>query len=373
MRGPCAPELRVLLLTAWFAACGAIPLEAAAPGTIETIAGTGQASDGGSGGKATETNIGNPFGVELGPGGALFITEVSNHRVRRLDLKTGELSTVAGCGRKGYAGDGGPATEALLNEPYEVRFDAEGNMYFVEMQNHLIRRVDARTGRISTVAGTGQPGYGGDGGPARQAQFRNPHSIALDGRGGLYVADIGNHRIRRIDLAAGTIESAAGTGERQMPRDGERAAGKPILGPRALSIDSRTMWIALREGNSVWRMDLDRGTLHHVSGTGKKGYSGDGGPPAEATFNGPKGIAVGPDGSLVVVDTENQVLRRIDVKRGTIETIAGSGPASRGYAGDGGPATKAHLNRPHGVCVGRDGTVYIGDSENHRVRQVPGR
>src|SRR5690349_16182895 len=181
---------------------------------IDTVAGTGQPSNNGDDGPALKTNVGEPFGVEVGPDGALYITEVSNHRVRRLDHKTGQLTTVAGNGQKGYSGDGGPATDASLNEPYEVRFDGQGNMYFVEMQNHLIRKVDAQ-GRISTVAGTGKPGYGGDGGSALAAQFRNPHSLALDGRGGLYVADIGNHRIRRIDLAKGTIESIAGNGEKE--------------------------------------------------------------------------------------------------------------------------------------------------------------
>jgi DNA-binding beta-propeller fold protein YncE len=352
----------------WIAMCFLSAVASAAQ--IETIAGTGQTSDGGSGGAALKTNIGNPFGVEVGPDGALYITEVTNHRVRRLDFKTRQLTTVAGNGQKGYSGDGGPATEASLNEPYEVRFDGQGNMYFVEMQNHLIRKVDAQ-GRISTVAGTGKPGYGGDGGPALAAQFRQPHSIALDGRGGLYVADIGNHRIRRIDLAKGTIESIAGNGEKLLPQDGESIKDRPILGPRALFIIGRTMWFALREGNSVWKLDLDAGTLHHVAGTGKKGFTGDGGSARQATFNGPKGIALGPQPNLVyVVDTENQAIRLIDAARDTITTIAGSGPGARGYGGDGGPATQAKLNRPHGICVGPDGAVYLGDSENHRVRAV---
>jgi streptogramin lyase len=337
-------------------------------GKIETIAGTGRDADGGDAGPALRTNIGNPFGVEIGPDGALYICEVSNHRVRRLDLGKGELTTVAGTGRKGYAGDGGPATKAQLNEPYEVRFDKAGNMYFVEMQNHLVRRVDAKTSIISTVAGSGSAGFGGDGGPAAKAQFRQPHSIALDDRGGLYVADIGNHRIRRIDLATGRIESVAGTGARELPVDGQVARGRPILGPRALAIDGRAMWIALREGNSVWRMDLDRGTLHHVAGTGRKGY-GDG-DAKTATFDGPKGIAVGPDGTIYVVDTENQAIRAIDAKRGAIATVAGAGPKHRGYNGDDREATTAHLNRPHGICVGRDGAILVGDSENHRVRVV---
>lgn len=345
---------------------------AAMAAKIETIAGTGQAADGGNSGLALKTSIGNPFGVEVGPDGALYITEVSNHRVRRLEFKTGQLTTVAGNGVKGYSGDGGPATEASLNEPYEVRFDGQGNMYFVEMQNHLIRKVDAQ-GRISTIAGTGKPGYGGDGGPALAAQFRQPHSIALDGRGGLFVADIGNHRIRRIDLAKGTIESIAGNGEKELPKDGESSKDRPIHGPRALFINGRTMWIALREGNSVWKLNLDAGTLHHVAGTGKKGFepASENGPAKQATFNGPKGIALGPQANLVyVVDTENQAIRVIDASRDTISTVAGSGPDARGYGGDGGLATQCKLNRPHGICVGPDGTVYLGDSENHRVRAV---
>lgn len=316
------------------------------------------------------TNIGNPFGVEVGPDGALYITEVSNHRVRRLDLKSGQLTTAAGNGQKGYSGDGGPATEASLNEPYEVRFDDAGNMFFVEMQNQIVRKVD-RQGRISTVAGTGKPGYAGDGGPALAAQFRQPHSIALDGRGGLYVADIGNHRIRRIDLAKGTIESIAGNGEKQLPTEGEPAKDRPIHGPRALFISGRTMWIALREGNSVWKLNLDDGVIRHVAGSGQKGFTGDGGNALQATFNGPKGIALDSQSKGVyVADTENQAIRRIDVATGVITTIAGSGPMARGYGGDNASALQAKMNRPHGVCVGPDGAVYIGDSENHRVRRV---
>jgi streptogramin lyase len=341
---------------------------AASAGQIETIAGTGKDADGGEAGVGTTTNVGNPFGVEIGPDGALYICEVTNHRVRRLDLATGRMTTVAGCGQKGYAGDGGPATKAHLNEPYEVRFDPQGNMYFVEMQNHVVRKVDARWKTISTLAGTGKPGFSGDNGPAERAQLQQPHSIALDGAGAIYIADIGNHRIRRVDPATGFIRTIAGNGAKQVPQDGQKAEGAPIFGPRALAIVGDTMWIALREGNSVWRMDMKRGFLFRVSGTGRKDYSGHG-PALGAAWNGPKGIAIGPDGQVYVVDTENQAIRRIDVKQGSVQTIAGNGPKGRGYNGDGKDATLAELNRPHGICVGPDGTVYIGDSENHRVRR----
>jgi sugar lactone lactonase YvrE len=341
----------------------------AAERIVETVAGTGQPENNGNTGPAGKINVGLPFGVEIGPDEALYFTEVGNHRVWRRDLESGQMSVVAGRGTKGYSGDGRSAFDAELNEPYEVRFDGEGNLYFVEMQNHLVRRVDAQTGTITTIAGTGQPGFGGDGGPAAEAQLSVPHSIDLDDQGNLYIADIGNHRIRRVVLATGIIDTVAGTGERRFPSDGATAKGSPIPGPRALFVDGRTLWIALREGNGVWRMDLDAGTLHHVAGTGEPGYTGDGGPAMKATFNGPKGIAVGPAGHVYVVDSENDCIRKIDRRTGIVSTVAGSGRA-RSYAGDGGPALQAKLSQPHGICVAADGAIYVGDTLNHRVRRV---
>ncbi len=321
-------------------------------------------------GDGTPGNVGQPFGVVVGPDGGLYICEVENHRIRRYDLKTHALTTVAGTGQAGYSGDGGPALDAAMNEPYEIRFDAAGNLFVVEMKNHIVRRIDGKTHDITTVAGCGREGFGGDGGPATEALLKQPHSIALDGKGGLLIADIGNHRIRRVDLASGTIRTIAGNGEKTLPQDGQQADGNPMVGPRALFVDGDTLWIALREGHSVWRMDLNTVTLAHVAGTGERGFTGDGGPARDATFDGPKGIAVGPEGEVYVVDTENQAIRMIDTRRGVIITIAGSGPESRGFGGDGGPATAAQMDRPHGICVGPDGAVYVGDTNNHRVRRV---
>ena len=353
------------LLSTSFAAAQTTPTRL----LIETVAGNGQSGDlTQSSASALKSSIDLPFGVEIGPGGALYITSIGQHRVQRLDLRTGELASVAGNGAKGYSGDDGPANKAQMNEPYEVRFDAHDNMYFVEMQNHLIRRVDATRGTITTVAGTGLPGFGGDDGPAHAAQFKQPHSIALDDRGFIYVADIGNHRIRRIDTKTGTITSIAGNGARELPRDGAVAQGQPILGPRALCITGRTLWIALREGNSIWRMDLDSLVVRHVAGTGKSGYSGDGGPATLATFNGPKGIAATADGLIYVVDSENHVVRRIDTRSNKIETVAGGGPAARGYQGEKVPALEAKVDRPHGICIAPGGGFYLGDTNNHRVR-----
>ena len=337
---------------------------------IETVAGNGQAGPvPPSGAAAQQAPIDQPFGVEVGPRGDLYITSVGAQRVLRLDRTSGQIASVAGNGTKGYSGDGGPAGQAQLDEPYEVRFDARGNMFFVEMQNHLIRHVDASSHAISTIAGARNRAT-----PAtaarREARFRQPHSIALDDRGMLYVCDIGNHRIRRLDLAAGTITSIAGNGQHALPRDGELAAGQPIFGPRAMAIVGRTMWIALREGNSIWRLDLDSGIIRHAAGSGAKGYSGDGGPAIKATFNGPKGIAATADGLLYVVDTENQVIRLIDSNTGLIHTVAGAGPGARGFAGATGSALAAHFDRPHGICTVADGSIYIGDTNNHRVRRL---
>jgi len=333
----------------------------AARGEVRVVAGTGAPDNNGDAGPARSVNIGDPFGVAVGPDGALYITEVRNHRVRRLDVKSGELTTVAGSGEKGYSGDGGPAVDARMNEPYEVRFDGEGNMLIVEMQNHVVRRIDKKTKTISTIAGTGRKGFGGDGMPATEAQFNQPHSIALDRDGAIYVADIGNHRIRRIDPVSGVVETIAGSSERRLPREGQQARENPILGPRALYVDGDTLWIALREGHSIWRMKLADGILHHVAGTGKAGYSGDGGPALAATLNGPKGIAVDPQGNVVVADTENHAIRRIDVRTGLISTLAG---------GDKQAAKNARFIRPHGIYVGPDGTIYVGDTLQHRVARL---
>src|SRR5690349_3031738 len=190
-----------------------------------TIAGTGMAGFTGDGGPGLQAQINNPYGLAIGPDGALYFCEIGNHRVRRLDLKTGTISTVAGSGQKGYAGDGGPALAASMNEPYEVAFDRAGNMYFAEMQNHVVRRVDAKTRVITNVAGTGAPGVGGDVGPAAKAQLRQPHSIAFDPDGRLLICDIGNHRVRRVDIAKATTETWAGTGERKPTPDGAPIAG----------------------------------------------------------------------------------------------------------------------------------------------------
>ncbi|MCA9015542.1 MAG: hypothetical protein KDA77_09460 [Planctomycetaceae bacterium] len=340
--------------------------------TVKTLAGTGKQGHTGDGGPAVKAMVGEPYGLTLGPDGALYVCEIKSHVIRRVDEKTGKISTVAGSVKKGYSGDGGPALEAELNEPYEVRFDKAGNMYFVEMVNNIVRRVDAETGKISTIAGTGQKGFSGDGGPATEATFSRPHSIALDNNDNLYICDIGNHRIRRVDLNTGIVSTFSGTGERKPTPDGAQVSGTPLNGPRALDFfadgtGKGSLYLALREGNMVYRIDLDNETLHHIAGTGKKGYTGHGGPAKEATLSGPKGISVAPNGDIYLADTESHTIRVIRKKNGIIETAVGDG--KKGDGPDGDPA-KCRMARPHGVYVGPQGNVYIGDSETYRVRKL---
>ncbi len=333
--------------------------------SAQTIVGDGTAGFSGDGGRGTRGQLANPFDLAIGPDGALYICDMDNHRVRRLDLQTDTLSTFAGRGEPRYTGDAGPARQAALNQPYELRFDERGGMYIVEMQNHIVRYIDAETGVISTVAGSGQPGFAGDGGPAIEAELDRPHSIELDASGNLFIADISNHRIRRVDLATGLIETFAGTGAQGPTPDGAPLGGTPLNGPRTLAFrPPHDLYLALREGNAVYRIDLDSETIHHVAGTGEVGFSGDGGPATAAALAGPKGMALAPDGAIYLADTENHAIRRIATD-GRIETVVGDGNAHDGPDGD---PLQCGLARPHGVFVDRDGRVFIGDSENHRVR-----
>jgi len=360
--------LPIGLRSGFFLAFFLMPVLFARAGEVTTVAGTGDETFNLLNGSAKDVHIGQPFGVEIGPEGKLYVTEVSHHRVLKVDLTAGTVTTVAGTGKKGSGGNGGPATAAGLWEPYEVRFDKAGNLYFVEMKGAVVRKVDAGSGTISTIAGTGKNGFSGDGGPATQADLKAPHSIALDQQGGLYIADIGNHRIRRVDLASGIIETIAGTGVAKNPPSGSVATGQPIRGPRALYIDGDILWIALREGHSIWKLDLKTKRLEHVAGSGMPGFHD--GPGSEALFNGPKGIVVGADGFVYVMDTENQAVRKLDPKTGIVTTVAGNGPQTRGFGGDGGPPLLGRFDRPHGITIDAQGNLYLGDTNNHRVRKV---
>lgn len=333
--------------------------------TIETIAGTGKQGFSGDGGPATKAELDNPFGIVRGPDGAHYYCEYTGQRIRRI-AKDGVITTIAGTGAVGFTGDGGPALKGTFSKPHELRFDAAGDLFIVDMVNHAIRKIDMKSGVLTTIAGTGQPGYSGDGGPAVKAQFKQPHSIQFGPEGDLYVCDIGNHVIRRIDMKSGTISTFAGTGQPGPTPDGSPIKGTPLKGPRSLDFDKEgNLWLATREGNQVFKIDLKSETIHHIAGTGKSGFTGHGGPAKEATLSGPKGISVDAEGNIWLADCESHSIRMVDMKTGKIELIAGTGLKGDGADGD---PLKCEMGRPHGVYADADGGIYIGDSEAHKIR-----
>jgi DNA-binding beta-propeller fold protein YncE len=353
-------------LAAGFGLAGGVA-RAAVAGQITTIVGTGVAGMAADGEAAATAAINNPFGVVIGPDGRLYWADFASNRVMRLDLRTRRVAVIAGTGEKGHAGDGGPATKALMSAPHEVRFDRAGNMLVAERDAHVVRHIDMKSGVISTVAGTGVRGYSGDGGLASAAQLAQPHSIALDKDDNLYICDILNNRIRRRDPNTGIITTFAGTGEKGATPDQAPLDGTPLLAPRSIDVGGDgTLYLVLREGNKAFTIDPVARTLKHLAGTGVMGYAGDGGPALAAQFRGPKGVALGSDGALYIADTENHVIRRIVLASGVISTVAGTGERGDGPDGD---ALACKLNRPHGVFVaGR--TLYIGDAENNRIRAL---
>jgi DNA-binding beta-propeller fold protein YncE len=338
---------------------------------VTTIAGTGVAGyepEGPRGADADIAPINNPYGIVIGPDRALYFCEVDTGRTRRLDMENRRLRTYAGNGVSAYTGEASRANQTSFAAPHEIRFDEQGNLYIVERDGHAVRRIAARTGFVSRVAGTGLAGFEGDGGSSLLAKLRQPHSIAFDADGNLLICDIGNQRLRSISRQSGIISTLSGTGERLPTPDSAELTGTPLLGPRSIDTDNEgNAYLVLREGNAVFKLDIRGNRLERIAGTGEKGYSGDGGSAMDATFNGPKGIAHSrTDNSLYIVDTENHVIRKISLSSGLIETVLGTGELGDGPDGD---PLKCKLNRPHGVCVDA-GTVYVTDSENHRVRAI---
>jgi DNA-binding beta-propeller fold protein YncE len=239
------------------------------------------------------------------------------------------------------------------------------------MSTHTIRRVDMKSGVISTLAGTGKPGFSGDGGPATAAQMKDPIAIQFGPDGNLYLCDIGNNRIRAVDMKTGTIRTVCGSGKKEPTPDGAAfSPDTPLNGPRTIDFDrDGHAWIALREGNALYRADLKSSKLTHIAGTGKSGFGGNGGPAKAAQLAGPKGLTIAPDGRVFIADTESHSVRVVDPRTGRIDVVTGNG--KKGPAKEGDPAA-CQLARPHGVFWDKDGTLYIGDSENHVVLAVTG-
>lgn len=336
---------------------------------ITTAVGTGEQGFAGDGGPGDRALLNGPFDVGFDANGNLYFSDTFNHRIRRVDARTGIITTCAGSGEAGYAGDGGPAIHARLNEPYGIAVDQAANVYIADRHNHCVRKLDGASGVITTFAGNGAAGYGGDGGPASRAQMAEPNGLVLDPtQRRLFIADVADHRVRAVDLATGTISTFAGTGDGQHSGDGGPASRAGIFGARAVKVAAdATVYILERQGSTLRAVDLRTGIITTFAGTGARGYGGDGGAARDAVFDAPKEFALDPGGDILIVDTENHAIRRIYMANGIVETIAGG---RKGPGGDEGPATAAGLGRPHGAVVGPDGAIYIGDTENHRIRKL---
>lgn len=349
-----------------FITCLALALDTAIAATVTTFAGTGKPGFSGDGGLATKAELNNVYGVARGPDGLIYFCDVDNHRVRRV-RPDGIIETYAGGQTHGHNGDNGPAVKASLFQPYDLAWDKAGNLFIVELANNDVRRIDSKSQAITTIAGSGKAGFSGDGGPATQAQFNQPHSLAFDSAGDLFVCDILNHRIRKIDLTTGIISTWSGTGEARTPPDGSPISGSPLNGPRALVFGPDCKgYLALREGNTLLQLDLKANAIKRIAGTGKSGFSGNGRPAMQAELSGPKALSLDSKGNVYLADTESHSIRYINLQKGTIHVLVGNG--QKGDGPDGAEPLNCRLSRPHGVFVDKDGSVFIGDSESHRIR-----
>ncbi len=331
---------------------------------IVTAAGSETSGFGGDGGAAAAAQLREPNGVAVDGSGNIYIADTNNHRIRKVD-SGGAITTVAGSGTSGFGGDGGAAAAAQLREPGGAAVDSAGNLYIADAGNHRIRKVDSG-GAITTVAGSGTSGFGGDGGAAAAAQLREPGGAAVDSAGNLYIADAGNHRIRKVD-SGGAITTVAGSGTSGFGGDGGAATAAGLDNPIGVAVDSAgNLYIADAGNHRIRKVDT-LGAITTVAGSGTAGYSGDGGAATAAQLSSPYGVAVDSAGNLYIADESNHRIRKVD-SGGAITTVAGSGTA--GYGGDGGAATAAQLREPIGVAVDSAGNLYIADTGNHRIRWV---
>ena len=392
-------------------------------GLIRTLAGTGDSGWSGDGAAALAACLNEPKGLTLDAEGNLFIADSENHVVRKIDRKTNCIRTVAGCAQgvgfkakpvspapvteganddpfaesdavhshaftqqtdlsgtvryvvagtmpaKRFSGDGGPADQALLNFPTAVAVDRAGHLYIADTLNHRVRRVDAATGVITTVAGLGQPLYSGDGGLAVEAGLNEPAALAVSDGGLLYIADQSNNRVRVVDLATGVIRTVAGTGTAAYNGDGVAATETGLAGPGGLALASDgTLFIADSFNGRIRAVDPVTGLIQTVLGDGGEyRYQGPDEPPS-SSLSRPSGIALDEEGNLFLTDSDNHLVRQWDRATGRIERIAGVGVAH--YGGDESTALEASLSYPFGIVMARAGYLLMADTFNHRIREI---
>ncbi|HJZ57935.1 MAG TPA: hypothetical protein VKE74_23460 [Gemmataceae bacterium] len=325
--------------------------------------------DGPDGSPALRAKLVQPFGVDFGPDGTTYIVEMAKgERLRAINSK-GELITLAGtAGEKGHTGDGGPALKATFNGMHSLAVGPDGCVYLADTWNNCVRKFDPRTGTVAAFAGTGEKGFDGDGGPAVKAKFGGCFCINFDLAGkNLFITDLDNRRIRKVEMATGVVTTAAGNGEKGVPKDGELATKQPLVDPRAHAVDAKGNLYVLERGGHALRMVGPDGKIRTVAGTGKPGMGA--GKPLEAAMNGPKHLCIDRDGTVLIADTENHRIVRYVPGEEKLVAVAGTG--KKGTAGVDGDPLKAEFNQPHGVIVHpKTGEIYISDASNGRVLKI---
>ena len=325
--------------------------------------------DGPDGAPAPQANLIQPFGVDFGPDGTTYIVEMAKgERLRAIDAN-GRLVTLAGTiGEKGHAGDGGPARKATFNGMHSLAVGPDGCVYLADTWNNCVRKFDPKAGTVAAFAGTGEKGFAGDGGPAVKAKFGGCFCVSFDPAGkNLFVTDLDNRRVRKVDVATGVVTTVAGNGEKGVPKDGEPATAQPLVDPRAHAVDAKGNLYVLERGGHALRVVGPDGRIRTVAGTGKAGMGT--GPALQSAMNGPKHLCVDRDGTVLIADTENHRVVRYVPADGMIAAVAGTG--KKGTAGVGGDPLAAEFNQPHGVIVHpKSGEVYISDASNGRVLKI---
>ncbi|MEU5425688.1 NHL repeat-containing protein [Streptomyces olivoreticuli] len=335
-----------------------------AEGAIATVAGTGAAGYVSDGGPGALTNLHYPEGLAVDKAGNLYIADRLNHRVRKVS-PSGIITTVAGNGEAGYMSDGGPAVATRLNAPVDVVIDDAGNLYIADLYNHRVRKVTP-SGIITTVAGNGQAGYVSDGGPAIATPLHHPHGVGLDREGNLYISEWSGHRVRRVNRS-GIITTVAGNGTAGYVSDGGPAIATRLYCPDGLTFDREGNLYIADVGNHRVRKVTPSGIITTFAGNGTAGYISDGGPAVTTRLSSPRRVTLDEGGNLYISDQDNHRIRRVGPD-GIITTVAGNGTA--GYVDDGGPAATTRIYFPQGLALDRAGNLYIADYNNHRVRGV---
>ena len=374
-----------LLGSALIAGLATGPLPLLTPGTINTVAGVfGLNRFAGDDIQATSAPIQLPAGVAADAAGNFYLSDTGNFRIRKVTA-AGEISTVAGTGQAGYGGDGGPATQALIDAPAGVALDGAGNLYFADTNNHIVRRIDAFSGVITTVAGTPETsGFSGDGGAATAALLTAPQGIAFDAAGDLLIADTGNNVVREVNTA-GIISTIAGTGTAGSGGDGGAATSAQLSSPWSVAVavaQDGSLYIADLGNNRVRKVALSAsasgavpGTISTAAGDGTRGFMGDGGSASTAELNQPTAIAIDPAGNLYIADSENNRVREVGASAGNIiETICGTGivASTQLDLGDNGPANAATISDPYALYFDQSGNLYIADRLDSLIRQIDG-